>query len=597
MTIFKGFSKGSLAILTGLTSTSFASSIIGNSGNHVFDDQSLHELHIDFHDLDSVWQDTLVESHRRWMFESDSALRDHEYYPATLTFDNTTLDTIGVRFKGEYSFRGSLKPLKLDINEFVKGQKLDGLKKLNLQAAMEDDSQIREKMVYDMFKWVGLPAPRSSFTKVYINGNYHGLFTVVEQVDKTFLKSNFSNPNGNLYKAYYATLDSISGGSTWKGNGFNNGLEIKSNEENHDWSVMEKVYSFSSSQYSGKAYSDSLQNYVDFSNVLKHMAVETATTSYDNYANGSGANIYWLVDSTDNMLKSIPWDYNLSLQTIGDNQFMTQINSIAPDSSLKYGSTDQYNYNWLYNKKFTREGIFSSPELSEKYYNHICHLADYYFTSAHVDSLIDFWDNQIQTAALSTPVRDYTDSEYTASLLELKEYFKNRSTNLKQRLQNESHTCENFVQLSSISASNMEVAPGYEKLVSATLSPQNSTYNNLKYTITDESIAKVNALGVVEGLSEGQTQLTLYNPQSKVSKTIEITVSNDISSIKTTQLQYKQEGNILWVQNKPSSLTLVSSEGRSLKIFPNSHGLFKLPSRSKGHYFIKLSNNQVLTIR
>jgi spore coat protein CotH len=60
---------------------------------------------------------------------------------------------------------------------------------------------IREKICYNLLRESGVKAPRVSFAKVYLNNVYWGLYSIVEQVDKTFLKENFRNKNGNLYKA------------------------------------------------------------------------------------------------------------------------------------------------------------------------------------------------------------------------------------------------------------------------------------------------------------------------------------------------------------------------------------------------------------
>jgi len=47
---------------------------------------------------------------------------------------------------------------------------------------------------------MGLPTPRTAFVDLYVNDLHLGLYTQVEQIDKTFLVRHFSNPNGNLYK-------------------------------------------------------------------------------------------------------------------------------------------------------------------------------------------------------------------------------------------------------------------------------------------------------------------------------------------------------------------------------------------------------------
>ena len=59
---------------------------------------------------------------------------------------------------------------------------------------------LRDALSYKIMRDVGLAAPRTSFAKVYLNGSYWGLYLIVEQVNKTFLKQHFADNDGNLYK-------------------------------------------------------------------------------------------------------------------------------------------------------------------------------------------------------------------------------------------------------------------------------------------------------------------------------------------------------------------------------------------------------------
>ena len=48
-----------------------------------------------------------------------------------------------------------------------------------------------------------MPSPRHTYAKLAFDTRYFGLFAVIEQVDKRFLKDHFgANHRGNLYKAY-----------------------------------------------------------------------------------------------------------------------------------------------------------------------------------------------------------------------------------------------------------------------------------------------------------------------------------------------------------------------------------------------------------
>ena len=76
----------------------------------------------------------------------------------------------------------------------------EGLKKLNLNNGFSDPSFIRETLGYELFEQMNLPTPRRAFADVWVNNTRLGLYTIVEQIDKTSLLRNFANPEGNLYK-------------------------------------------------------------------------------------------------------------------------------------------------------------------------------------------------------------------------------------------------------------------------------------------------------------------------------------------------------------------------------------------------------------
>lgn len=91
--------------------------------------------------------------------------------------------------------------------------RLVGMSRINLKAMYSDPSQMREALAWHLFGKVGVPSPRHTYAKLAFSAAYRGLFSLVEQVDRRFLRDHFGDNNrGNLYKAYCcatgcATLD------------------------------------------------------------------------------------------------------------------------------------------------------------------------------------------------------------------------------------------------------------------------------------------------------------------------------------------------------------------------------------------------------
>jgi hypothetical protein len=77
---------------------------------------------------------------------------------------------------------------------------------LNLNADYVDQSLLRSYTCYDLLARAGVPTPRAGYARLYINDEYYGLFSQVEQIDERFLYRNDIDMHGNLYKPFYGPL-------------------------------------------------------------------------------------------------------------------------------------------------------------------------------------------------------------------------------------------------------------------------------------------------------------------------------------------------------------------------------------------------------
>ena len=115
--------------------------------------------------------------------------------------------TVGVRRKRS---GGTNKVgLKVDFNEFVKGQRWQDLRKLSLENGVssgnnDDNAEIRD-LVGEYLGWrvmqrAGVISSRAAFANLHVNQALVGVYVDVEQVDTRFLKDRFGDNDGWLVK-------------------------------------------------------------------------------------------------------------------------------------------------------------------------------------------------------------------------------------------------------------------------------------------------------------------------------------------------------------------------------------------------------------
>lgn len=269
----------------------------------VFQDNFVHEIEIVTQD-DSLW--SRLQSDYKDLLD----FGEKSYQCVQVIIDGDTVNNVGLRWKGAYSntgFPGMKKPLKIDFSEFVEGQRYQGLKKLNLANFALDPSFMRDKIAYELHRERGNPAPETAYCNVFLNNELIGLYLVVEQIDKRFLKKHFHFNTGNLYKCVDDTeMEYIDD----QFDSYSEEFELRTNKqsENHENFIgflrtIKQCNTFNANP--------KLEEYFAVEEYLNVLVTDVFMNNWDSYY-GNGRNFYLYNDPLTNQLFWIPWDYNLS---------------------------------------------------------------------------------------------------------------------------------------------------------------------------------------------------------------------------------------------------------------------------------------------
>lgn len=130
-------------------------------------------------------------------------------YPATFVYESSlgidTVQNVGFRLRGNTSRQAAKKSFKVSFNTFDQDQKFFGLEKMNLNGEQNDPSMIRSRLNWRMLRQLGLIASRTSQVRLYVNGEYRGLYHNVEHIDEEFIEKRFTSDSGNLFKCQYGS--------------------------------------------------------------------------------------------------------------------------------------------------------------------------------------------------------------------------------------------------------------------------------------------------------------------------------------------------------------------------------------------------------
>jgi spore coat protein CotH len=138
---------------------------------------------------------------------------DRHTYPASLSFEGQTFDDIGLHAKGgcgaarDLSGKAGFKANLSWDDPAVPGcpaeRRLFGESKLTFNNGVQDVTLAHEALGYAYFRALGLPAPRLVHVRLYVNGEYWGVYLNFETLDRRFLRRWFVSQRGMMYEGSY----------------------------------------------------------------------------------------------------------------------------------------------------------------------------------------------------------------------------------------------------------------------------------------------------------------------------------------------------------------------------------------------------------
>lgn len=209
--------------------------------------------------------------------------------------------TVGVRLKGNATFRplSDKAAFKLKFNEFVKGQKFLGLKKMTLNSMVQDPSMVHETLAFAAFRAAGVPAPRTGYADVRLNGVEYGMHLNVETLDDVALErifGDFEAPPQHLYEGGFK-VDVVPGAA--------GEFEVDEGDED-DRSDLEALID-AVAAVSPASFSARVAGTADLDEMTRMWAVERYIGHWDSYSSPTPPNNYYLYSNPAGVFQMLPW--------------------------------------------------------------------------------------------------------------------------------------------------------------------------------------------------------------------------------------------------------------------------------------------------
>lgn len=173
----------------------------------LFDTSRVHTVDIEMEDWESFLE----------------TCENEEYAACNVTIDGERLANVAIRAKGNTSlssvaaYGNDRYSFKIEFDQYDNATSYHGLDKLCLNNLIQDNTCMKDYLVYQMMGAFGADAPLCSYVYITVNGEDWGLYLAVEGVEESFLQRNYGRDYGELYKPDSTGM----GGGRGNGQNFN----------------------------------------------------------------------------------------------------------------------------------------------------------------------------------------------------------------------------------------------------------------------------------------------------------------------------------------------------------------------------------------
>lgn len=301
---------------------------------------------------------------------------DLPWATGTVKVGDETFDNVAIRYKGNGTFldaaRTIKKSIKVDLDRLGGTKTFRGIKTLNIHCGVADPSKCRESLSYRLYRAAGVPAPKTALAEVRLTvpGKFEnellGVYTLVEDINKPFLRETFGTDKGLLMKPE-GVRDLEYRGEDW---GPYQGAFIpkgtaKPGEARRVIDLARLIH-----QGDDEHFRSQIESFLDIDAYLRFLAVTGFIVNPDSFF-ALGHNYYLYLHPETKKFHFIPWDVDRALANLpifGSTDQQMDLSIVHPYSG---------------SHKLT-ERLLAIPAMNEKYQSLLRELAGGVFSKENL---------------------------------------------------------------------------------------------------------------------------------------------------------------------------------------------------------------------
>jgi hypothetical protein len=314
-------------------------------------------------------------------------LDPNPYHPIDLEYNGTPVYGAMIRLKGQSSWLQAIEfddepkmQFVISFNEIDSDGRFHGVRKVELDMPRTDASFLRQRIGLYYLRRAGISAQCANNARLTINGEYYGLYTHMERLDKEFVQRIFGDDDES---------------DLWQG-----GRRIRTNKESFDATRINMLWEARTAS--------AVEPLVDLDASIAEWAAEAVLPQGDGYYNGR-ANFY-IYDHPSRGFVWLPHDVDSGID------FLPAATSpMFPDCAGRHPNDRQH---WA--------AVLAEPRWQDRYVEELARARDLYEVEIF-ESLADRFADQIYDAAVNDPNKPFPAFTHELAVEQLRGYFAARA--------------------------------------------------------------------------------------------------------------------------------------------------------------------------